>query len=67
MGLDMFLNKKIHVGAEYEHNNVKGKIELTEGENNAPININFKKVTYIVEEVGYWRKANQIHNKNLHN
>lgn len=32
MGLDMFLNKRIYVGANYEHNNVNGTIELTSGE-----------------------------------
>lgn len=30
--------------------------------NNKPIKINTDKVSYIIEEVGYWRKANHIHN-----
>jgi len=60
MGLDMYLTKKNYVGAYYEHNNVKGKIEITvDGE---PLDIDFGKVSEIIERVGYWRKANQIHN-----
>lgn len=62
MGLDMYLTKKTYVGAEYKHNNVKGKIELTSGEKNTPLNIRLKRVSEICERVGYWRKANQIHN-----
>jgi hypothetical protein len=59
MGLDMYLNKRIYVGANYQHNEVTGKIELfRHGE---PIKINLNKVTYVVENVGYWRKANAIH------
>lgn len=61
MGLDMYLSKKVYVGANYEHNNVQGKIELTSGKDNTPINVNLKKVTYIVENAAYWRKANAIH------
>lgn len=59
MGLDMYLNKKVYIGAGYDFNNIGGKIEITS--NGEVIPINFKKVTYIVEEAVYWRKANQIH------
>lgn len=59
MGLDMYLNKKIYIGAEYDINEIEGKIEITR--HGKPIPINFKKVTYITEEAVYWRKANQIH------
>jgi hypothetical protein len=59
MGLDMYLTKKIDIGAEYEHRNVKGTIDITI--NGKPVNVNFKKVTIICERAGYWRKANQIH------
>lgn len=59
MGLDMYLTKKIYVGANYEHNNVKGKITLTKG--GEKMNIDLKKVKYIEQEAGYWRKANAIH------
>ena len=63
MGLDMYLNKKIYVGANYEHRKVAGVIDLTEGEDPVrPIKIDFNKVSEIVEQVCYWRKANAIHN-----
>lgn len=61
MGLDMYLTKKIYIGANYEHNNVRGEINLTTGKDNTPVKINLSRVTYIEERVGYWRKANQIH------
>lgn len=61
MGLDMYLNKHIYVGANYEHNNVKGSIKLTIGKDNKPVNVRFNKVKYIIEEAAYWRKANAIH------
>lgn len=39
------------------------KVKITISGNKEKIkNINTKKVTYIEEEVAYWRKANQIHN-----
>ncbi len=59
MGLDMYLTKKIYVGAKYEHRNVTGKIEVFVDGN--LLNVDFSKVSYIEEEAGYWRKANQIH------
>lgn len=55
----MYLTKKTYVGAEYEHRKVSGKCEIKVGDN--PLPINFKRITYIEERVGYWRKANQIH------
>src|SRR5690606_12609384 len=61
MGLDMYLYKKTYIGANWEHNNVKGIIELTEGEDNHPIPIQLNRVSTIVESVGYWNKAYHIH------
>ena len=61
MGLDMYLARKIYVGANYEYNKVKGKIELTQGDEDTPIKVRFDKVQYISEEGAYWRKSNQIH------
>ncbi len=61
MGLDMYLTRKVYVGANYEHNNVKGIIKLTKGEKDTPIKVNLNKVKYIEEEGAYWRKANSIH------
>lgn len=60
MGLDMYLTKKTYIGAEWEHRDVKGTIDITiKGE---PVKINFNRLQSIEEKVGYWRKANQIHN-----
>lgn len=61
MGLDMYLTKRIYIGAQYSHNNVKGVINLTRGKNDEPVRINLNKVTEITESAGYWRKANQVH------
>lgn len=59
MGLDMYLNKKTYVGANYDFNNVTGTLALKR--NDVPIPINLNKIRYILEEQAYWRKANQIH------
>lgn len=59
MGLDMYLTKKVYVGAEYEHRKVTGKVEIfVDGK---PLQVNFKNITYIEERAAYWRKANAIH------
>lgn len=59
MGLDMYLRKRIYIGANYEHNKIAGVIYLTQ--DGVPLKINQNRVTYIIEECGYWRKANGIH------
>lgn len=59
MGLDMYLSKKVYIGANYEHRKVTGRINIKQ--DGKPIKINFKKVSSIEESVGYWRKANHIH------
>lgn len=59
MGLDMYLSRKIYIGANYEHNEIGGEINLTKSGDRVPLNI--KKVEYIEEEAAYWRKANAIH------
>jgi hypothetical protein len=59
MGLDMYLTRRIYIGAEYEHRNVKAKIDITiDGK---PVKVDVKKLNSINERVGYWRKANAIH------
>jgi hypothetical protein len=60
MGLDMYLTKHIYIGAKFEHNKIEGRIEIKR--DGKPIKINMSKVDYVIEGVGYWRKANQIHN-----
>ena len=59
MGLDMYLKKKRYIGAQYEHRNIIGKVEIKKDGKEIPIN--FNKITYIEEDAGYWRKANAIH------
>lgn len=61
MGLDMYLEKRTYIGANYKHNNVKGEINLTKDEDNKSIKIDLTKVTEITEEVMYWRKFNALH------
>jgi hypothetical protein len=59
MGLDMYLNKRTYV-QYWEHNGDDNyEVKVTKG--GEPTKINPKKVKYIIEEAGYWRKANQIH------
>ncbi len=60
MGLDMYLTKKTYIGAEFEHREVKAKVEITIGGKSVEIDVN--KISEITERVGYWRKSNQIHN-----
>lgn len=59
MGLDMYLRKKIYVGANFEHNEIAGEINITKG--GEPFKVNMNKVTYVIEDWGDWRKANAIH------
>lgn len=60
MGLDMYLERRTYVKnwkheEREEHTEVSAKGKKAEG-------VDFESVKYIVEEVAYWRKANQIHN-----
>ena len=61
MGLDMYLYKKTYV-KNWDHNpeDRKTSVSVKLGGKKHP-SVNPKKVTNIEEEVGYWRKANQIH------
>lgn len=59
MGLDMYLEKSVFVGAQYDHLGVTGTVEIfAEGKK---LDIDLKKISTVVEQVGYWRKANAIH------
>jgi hypothetical protein len=60
MGLDMYLDKRTYV-KRWEHieETKQYKVEVTKG--GEPTNIDPNKVKYIIEEAGYWRKANAIH------
>lgn len=57
----MYLHKKTYIGAHFEHCNVKGVIDLTQGKDDKVIPIRLNRISEIVEQVGYWRKANHIH------
>ena len=55
MGLDMYLSKRLFVGALF----IEGSIDITKNGKKLPINLS--KVTYIEESVMYWRKVSAIH------
>ena len=59
MGLDMYLDKRTYV--KYWEHNGDDNYEVKVTKKYEPTNIDPKKVKYIIEEAGYWRKANQIH------
>jgi hypothetical protein len=61
MGLDMYLSKRTYV-RNWDHNPPERKIAITVklGGKKHPT-INPSRITNIIEEVGYWRKANAIH------
>lgn len=56
MGFDMYLSKKSFIDNDFTK--IEGQLII----NNKPVNINFNNVSCITEDVGHWRKANQIHN-----
>ena len=66
MGLDMYLNKRKYVGYA---NDTEADIttkdtrwnEKTQSYDKTEVKNHYNKVNYIIQEVGYWRKANQIH------
>lgn len=61
MGLDMYLSKKTYV-KQWDHQSPEEKYEVVVTKGGKTVdNIKPNRVSYIVEEAGYWRKANQIH------
>jgi len=61
MGLDMHLTKKTYVKnwSHTKHQNIY-KIRITKNDKKVT-SIKKTRISYIVEDVMYWRKANQIH------
>lgn len=55
----MYLDKRTYV--KYWEHNGDDNYEVKVTKKGEPTNIKPKKVKYIIEEAGYWRKANQIH------
>lgn len=61
MGLDMYLTRKLYV-KNWEHMKPSERHTITiQHEDGSPVLVNPAKISYIEEQVGYWRKANQIH------
>jgi len=58
MGLDMYLYRKSYVhSGDYYNSEQKEEIQMTRGGKE----VDTSKIRFIIEEVGYWRKANHIH------
>ena len=60
MGLDMYLSKKTYV-KQWSHNEKNNKVSV-KFDGKVRKDIKPERISHIVEEVGYWRKANHIHN-----
>lgn len=62
MGLDMYLYGKTYV-RNYNFTKEEEKYDINITKNgNIVSDIKKERIVYIIEELGYWRKANQIHN-----
>lgn len=59
MGLDMWLNTKVYVGAHWEHKKVTGSIDISQDDKK--LNLPVKNMESITYRAITWRKANQIH------
>jgi hypothetical protein len=61
MGLDMYLSKKTYV-KQWSHNKPEEQFEVSVKQGGKPYgSIEPNRVSYVTEELMYWRKANQIH------
>jgi len=61
MGLDMYLLKKTYINSsEWVKEEKRDNIEITQGGKPHP-KIKPERINYVIENVGYWRKANAIH------
>lgn len=61
MGLDMYLSKKTYV-KRWSHQDKKEQFTVTIKKGTKKFEgIKPERVSYITEEIAYWRKANQIH------
>lgn len=60
MGLDQYINRKSYIqNWSFDKEN---KYEVVVTKNGQPIHIKSDKVTYVTEELGYFRKFNALHN-----
>lgn len=61
MGLDMYFSKRTYV-QNWEHNPEEKRYEIVVKQNGKVVDhIDTSKITYIIEEFGYWRKFNALH------
>ena len=62
MGLDMYMSKKTYV-KQWSHNKPEEQFQVDVKKGGEPFNkIEPERVSYVVEEVAYWRKFNALHN-----
>ena len=59
MGLDMYLEREVWLGAYFDHREVEG--EVSPSINGKKVDVDPSKIETITEKIGYWRKANAIH------
>ena len=61
MGLDMYLSKRTYV-KQWSHHAPEEKHHVTVKKGKAKVDhIKPERISYVIEEVAYWRKANAIH------
>jgi hypothetical protein len=61
MGLDMYLSKKTYV-QQWDHHSPEETYNVKVTRGGEPVDhIQPNRVSYVEEQVGYWRKSNQIH------
>ena len=61
MGLDMYLSKKTYV-KQWSHRKPEDQFEVIVKKGGVTYpNIKTERISYVTEELMYWRKANQIH------
>ena len=61
MGLDMYLNKRTYVKQwDFQKDDERHEVTVKKGEEPHP-HIQTERISEVIEQVGYWRKANQIH------
>lgn len=64
MGLDMYLQKRTYIGNQYKKEEQMVTINVPENQEDVLFkvgSIQTKRVSTIIEDVVYWRKANQVH------
>lgn len=67
MGLDMYLSKKTYV-KQWDFKKPKDQFQVTVKLGGKKFNgVKPERISYVTEELMYWRKANQIHGWFVHN